>query len=505
MAGLKKRTDDNKANVAQWVIPTAILFFYLVIALVNYASAMKVDANETVESAIKDSTADLGNSFLREINTAAQISKTTASALAVQEDVFSDDSLAILQGALHTGNIKTAYVADASGEAVDSAGNHFSVADEAFFAAGMTNTSVFSDVYKDDATGEYLIDAVAPISKENMVRGVVGMVYSLKNFEKLPRTSEHDGRTIYVLVQKDGLVFSEVGNRDAWKSLNLVDQISNTAKAATDVKKKLQQNLENGKSGIIECAVDNSEKTLVYQSVGVSGLYVVEIYSDRYMVQCFNREYKSTNSIFFKIILAMGLFFVLIVLINIINKTVYAKQSRELQSKAETDLLTGLLNKISTEKHIQEYLENEGKGHEAMLFVLDIDNFKKINDTMGHAFGDEVLRTLGEKIKSEFRLTDIVGRIGGDEFLVFLKDVKDEATRKREANRVSEFFKEFKAGEYVKYSATASIGAAIYPRDGKTFDELFKSADKAVYKAKQRGKNQLAFYGDEDIVEEKND
>ena len=134
----------------------------------------------------------------------------------------------------------------------------------------------------------------------------------------------------------------------------------------------------------------------------------------------------------------------------------------------------------------------------AMMFVLDIDNFKKINDTMGHAFGDEVLSDLGKRISANFRVSDIIGRTGGDEFIIFLKALKDDSNTLREAQKLVNFFKNFQVGEYVKYSATASIGAAVFPADGADFDTLYKAADQALYKAKKRGKNQLAFYDDRD-------
>ena len=76
--------------------------------------------------------------------------------------------------------------------------------------------------------------------------------------------------------------------------------------------------------------------------------------------------------------------------------------------------------------------------------------------------------------------------------------MKDEDIMKREADRVATFFRDFKVGEYVKYSATASIGAAVFPIDASDYDSLYKAADQALYKAKRRGKNQLAFYRDEE-------
>ena len=92
----------------------------------------------------------------------------------------------------------------------------------------------------------------------------------------------------------------------------------------------------------------------------------------------------------------------------------------------------------------------------------------------------------------------MVGRTGGDEFTIFLKNLKDDSTTIRESQKLINFFRSFQVGEYVKYSATASIGAAVFPEDGKDFESMYKAADQALYKAKKRGKNQLAFYDDRD-------
>ena len=155
--------------------------------------------------------------------------------------------------------------------------------------------------------------------------------------------------------------------------------------------------------------------------------------------------------------------------------------------------MTDLNNKMATERKIREYMEKY-PDKQGVLFVLDVDNFKKINDTMGHAFGDEVLRSLAVRLQSMFRATDIVGRTGGDEFMVFLKDIREISMIEREGRKIEQFFHQFEVGEYVKYSVTASVGAAVFPGDGKSFEELYKAADNALYVSKRHGKNQLSFY-----------
>ena len=118
--------------------------------------------------------------------------------------------------------------------------------------------------------------------------------------------------------------------------------------------------------------------------------------------------------------------------------------------------------------------------------MLDVDNFKQINDTYGHLVGDEVLHHIGEELKRCFRKYDVVGRVGGDEFLVFMKGIPGLEIAKKGAAKILKIFVE---NENALRSVSASIGVALYPRDGQNFKNLYQKADEALYRAKQTGKN----------------
>lgn len=208
-------------------------------------------------------------------------------------------------------------------------------------------------------------------------------------------------------------------------------------------------------------------------------------------------NYQGSKAVFIKIAIVIVLF-AAFAIVSIVYSNV---SSRENDKKPEvrkiSDSESDMYNKNSTENRIREYLAT-APGSRAMFCVLDVDNFKKVNDTMGHAFGDMLLKSIGEQIKYEFRSTDIVGRTAGDEFIIFLKDIKDDSVMTNEVERINRFFQDFKAGgDYVKYSATASIGVALYPSDGKKYEDLYIAADQALYRAKKLGKNQLCFYSDQ--------
>lgn len=200
-----------------------------------------------------------------------------------------------------------------------------------------------------------------------------------------------------------------------------------------------------------------------------------------------NNKYQS---IMYAILAGMLITIITVAILTILSTR---ESKKELEDKADTDLLTGISNKIAAERRIREYIE-QNPDSQAVMIIMDIDNFKKINDTRGHAFGDEVIKQVGHQLKAMFRISDVVGRMGGDEFVILLKNVKDRSAIERECKILEDCFHHFEVGEYVKYSVTASLGAAIFPENAQSYEKLYKAADTALYIAKRRGKNQLAFY-----------
>ena len=265
---------------------------------------------------------------------------------------------------------------------------------------------------------------------------------------------------------------------------------------------KMKSRITNRVSSIATVTVNDVETALVHVPIGINDWTMVTGISQSYVDRQMDKQWGDVRSMMIQLVVVTLVFICLIVGINISGKVINYRKQEQLEEKADTDLLTGLNNKLATERKIKEYIAKNPKSR-AMMFILDIDNFKKINDTMGHAFGDEVLRSLGQQIGSIFRASDIIGRVGGDEFFIFLKNIMMDETIKKEAKKVENFFQDFKTGEYTKYSATASIGVAIFPEEGADFDSLYKAADQALYKAKKRGKNQLAFYNDSWMEEKK--
>ena len=168
-----------------------------------------------------------------------------------------------------------------------------------------------------------------------------------------------------------------------------------------------------------------------------------------------------------------------------------------LNLSATVDGLSALYNRSTTEAYINSFLQAEGNAGQHALLLIDIDAFKSVNDTLGHVKGDAVITECGELLRRVFRRNDIVGRIGGDEFAVLLKDY---GTPQLIIAKAKDVCNAFRQTQYLEDEPTktvnisASIGIALYGSDGKTFHELYTNADSALYAAKHAGKDRFAFF-----------
>lgn len=171
---------------------------------------------------------------------------------------------------------------------------------------------------------------------------------------------------------------------------------------------------------------------------------------------------------------------------NIHNQKIEAAR---LQDLAEKDSLTGLYNQATARELVTRVLQRL-PGQKAALLFLDLDFFKNANDTLGHGFGDDLLKYVADLLLSNIRTDDIAARLGGDEFMVFLKEIHTREDAERKAAYLCRVLnREFKG-----YLFSASIGVAVYDEDGIKYEELLRHADVALYRAKKAGRGRMKVY-----------
>ena len=172
-----------------------------------------------------------------------------------------------------------------------------------------------------------------------------------------------------------------------------------------------------------------------------------------------------------------------------------AASQKHLTFLSQHDDLTGIANRSAGRERIEQAIKhaNRNKQRLALLFV-DLDNFKTINDSLGHDTGDDVLRQVAQRLTEVLRDSDILARQGGDEFIVTLSDINDLEDVTATANKILNALIAPLTSKDVELSISCSIGIALYPSDGNDYETLLRLSDIAVYHAKEFGRNALCFF-----------
>lgn len=485
--------NQNKSSVLQWFVPTGIMMVVVIATLLSFSAKSNKEAESTVSKTLITSAEGYGDQFLHELQKVGKVGETAGE---IFERTGTDDEagmMEILGIAAKCADVEKVLYCGPDGQAVDQTGVSLDIGQEPWFKEILIGE--FPYVYADE---EHSVIVVKHIG-QNAAQGYLMLYYPMERFADMLLQSGYDSTSFLAVVDLEGNIMGVSG-----AETNVCVQGENILTAIEaengENARMIRNRLSNSARGSVDIQTGKQRQVLTSVPLGTNRWSLILGVSEAYAERQANYIRKNTRDMVLALAITIAVFFCVVMIINIVGKIHSNNKKKELEDKADTDLLTGLNNKLATERKIKDYMAKH-QDEQAMMFMIDIDNFKKINDTLGHAFGDEVLRSLGTQIGAIFRASDIIGRVGGDEFMVFLKDVGTDEAILKEARKMETFFKNFQAGEYVKYKATASIGVAVFPQEGNDFETLYKAADQGVYKAKKRGKNQLAFYREREPVE----
>jgi diguanylate cyclase (GGDEF)-like protein len=161
------------------------------------------------------------------------------------------------------------------------------------------------------------------------------------------------------------------------------------------------------------------------------------------------------------------------------------------------DALTGLPNRLLFNDRLNVAMAAAQRNNKRFgVMMLDLDKFKLINDSLGHDIGDQLLQSVGDRLRGRLRKSDTVARMGGDEFMLLLPEINQREDAEVIAKKIVDSFQRvFVLGSH-ELKITTSIGIAVYPESGLDFDTLKKNADIAMYKAKEQGRNNFQTYNE---------
>lgn len=485
----------NRDVVLQWVLPTLALL----IAIISIIADFSEKSRKVLENIMKDDVAVVGECYATCVSQMLGnvIHSTEVAASLVEMCGVTDRAglLSAVEKLKDANNIYETAYCYLNGDAVFAGNNLVSLREAEYFEKVQSGQPFLTYTGAVGLSNQEALLYAYPIEIQGKVKGQILVYFAADMLEQI-FNEQYKNMGFYSIVDAEGNVLVSCSNQESkFLEGNFWDMLRDTEKNLSGYV-LFDRQLKAGEKAVLSVRKEDEERLICAYPIADTDWYFVMGIDEAFIDGVESLAWAAVYKLLIKLGGMLLVYLLAVFAIGVLMKRRTTELHKELEDKADTDLLTDLNNKMATERKIKEYMEGH-PDRQAVMFILDVDNFKKINDTLGHAFGDEVLRNLGMRLQSMFRVTDIIGRTGGDEFIIFLKDVQREEAILKESRKIEQFFHQFEVGQYVKYSITASIGGAVFPKDGKTFEDLYKSADNALYTSKRNGKNQLSFYHEE--------
>ena len=396
--------------------------------------------------------------------------------LSKSEDLFSKNNLHTIKSLMNNTDLDRTAIINTNGDVLYDNEVVKNVAHRRYFKEVMEGKQSLSDPLESSVDQQTRVILCVPIYKDNQVVGAVGGSYNVTKLGNMLFGDLFDGKGKSFIVDQDGNLITKDKEYTKKHNIKVIDNLFDVCK-----QKKVKQDFKKQKSNLVLIKTNNKSLYLAYSPLKINDWMV------GYVVDVHTAQESYTFIAQYETLLASFLGFIVLSLIAYLAYS-NSKENKYLIQLSQIDPLTSVYNKETTQAFIEQKLKNK---ESAVFLILDVDAFKAVNDNYGHAVGDKVLAQLGKLFKNHFRQTDIVGRIGGDEFIILIQDENIAESRIRS---LLEKVNELKIEELQGFTLSISIGIAFAPSHGTTFIELYRHADHALYQTKRSGKNNYKIY-----------
>ncbi len=412
----------------------------------------------------------------------------------------------LLCGFTDVGGFNDVYVAVGDAPPRNGKGEELVISEPYSLEGATTTKGVIMPPVIELSTGRELFAVGIPMLRDSKVVAELYGIYYLDEFAHVLDLKSFGGEAFYHLCQVDGKPLIISGNTnnlfaggDMYSFIGTLDiQNGHTPES-------IKVDMENGKDVLLKYNANGDSRSAVMVTVPGTDWCVVSIVQSEVAQSMVDRMDSYTLIFAVVVIIILGIFSVTTLISGLRSEKILKKAlesshylTNSLQATVETDALTKTYSRAAAQEKITEaILRNRERDVCNTLLILDVDNFKTINDTYGHQTGDTFLMEFVSATKGSLRTGDILGRMGGDEFMVLLSDVGTRENAEKVVNRMIENVNAINIKDVDLSEVGMSVGAVMVS-DYKdcAYEKLNLMADKALYAAKNSGKNGYVFYGD---------
>lgn len=469
-------------------LPVSVLLVLILILLYKFGTTSKQTAKLVVEDDLKMEVEEFSSRICEELDFMTRMGMSYRDMMSMMTIHNPSDTLRMIGTLCNNSNAYMVVYCDKDGIGVTQSGIKVNVAKDKFLSSNRKE-QYYAYIQKEKIMQAEAVVSVIPVVKNEKIDGYILMYYSVSRIRKLFQQDRINENSFLLFSVDDGIIITTVGlEEELTEGTSLIEFLKHTDSNA-DIE-SMQTAMEGQNSISTFLDMNGKSKYVIYTPIGINDWYIAIGYEESLYNLKLTSEWGIMKNLITYLLILIFVFVIGMLAITLIMNIIYLKRNKNLQKEVDMDLLTGLYNKIATEREIKKYME-ENPSTGAILFIFDIDDFKGINDSMGHVIGDKVLKSIGRYMRAVFQENCVVGRVGGDEFIIFTSRVESAKELNEEIQKVNRIFKEFPEIVDIGAPISASIGAAVYPNEATSFEELYKVADSALYKAKKNGKNQL--------------
>ena len=406
--------------------------------------------------------------------------------------LLSDGNMKLLVSMAENTDFERTALIEADGTAHYDNGAEKNVAQRRYFQEAMQGKETLSDPLESSIDQEMRVILGVPVYQNGNVIAVLGGSYNVTALSRMLFNDVFDDSGYSLIINQNGEIIAYDGD-SAYHEITYGDNFfkfyEHKNLLSDDTLKKIRLDFKNEKDGTVRlqtASTSDAAQYLSYTRLGMNGwmiCYVIPVADAQNSYDFI----KSDESIL------LGIFLILVLLLVLYIIRTNRKQNEELIRTAELDGLTGAYNKRATEAYINKIL-TQMPDEKGTFVILDVDKFKDVNDRYGHAAGDMVLHELAKTFFRHFRKDDIIGRIGGDEFVIYMRNTESKEIASARVKNLIENVRSLPFEEMNGNHVTISVGIAFVPEAGNCYMDLYKNADTALYETKQNGRDGYHVY-----------